>query len=238
MRLPSSIRLASAGTACLAALAAHAGVLTFDFSGLNLAVPDGLSSGVSDTRLLPAAGIVLDVNVTLRIRARDGTAVYNGDLYAALTHESGYAVLLNRTGRRAGSLLGYGDNGFNITLDDQAAAGDIHEYRLTLNGAHNLPLTPAGTALTGTWAPDGRLVPPATATLTDPRTAPLAGLQGLPVGGLWTLFVADWETGGMAALDGWGLQITVIPEPGAAAAGAALGLGGFAALRARRRRAG
>jgi hypothetical protein len=240
--LPRSLHLLPAlrgvaSAALLAGAAAHGAVLTFEFSSLGLAIPDGSSSGVSDTRQLgPAAGPILDVDVTLRIRPRDGSAVYNGDLYAALTHESGYAVLLNRTGRRPGSTLGYGDNGFDVRFDDEAVNGDVHQYRFTLNGAHTGLLQPAPAALAGNWSPDARLVPPAQATLADPRTALLGSFDGLAVAGGWTLFLVDWETGGLAALDSWGLQITVVPEPAAAAAVAGLGLAAGAGLRAWRRR--
>ena len=224
------------GAALLAGATAHGAVLNFEFNNLDLAIPDGSSSGVSDTRQLGAvAGPIIDVNVTLRIRPRDGSAVYNGDLYAALTHESGYAVLLNRTGRRPGSTLGYGDNGFDVSFDDEAGNGDVHQYRLTLNGTHSGLLQPAPTALTGAWHPDGRLVPPAQATLGDPRTAILGSFDGLAVAGGWTLFVADWETGGLAGLDSWGLQITVVPEPAATGAVVALSLAVAAGVRARRR---
>jgi subtilisin-like proprotein convertase family protein len=230
---PLAVLRAVASAGLLASLGAQAAVLSYSFNNLNLAIPDGSSSGVSDTRTLAAVtGPILDVNVTLGIRPRDGGTVYNGDLYAALTHElTGYAVLLNRTGRREGSPLGYGDNGFNVTLDDEAANGDVHQYRLTLNGAHTAALQPAPAALTGAWAPDARLISPAQSTLTTPRTATLSTLDGLAVGGGWTLLVVDWETGGLASLDSWGLQITVVPEPGAIASVAALGLVGLAATR-------
>lgn len=219
-------------------LGVHAAVLNFEFNSLNLPIPDARSSGVSDTRSLPAIpGPILDVNVSLKIRPRDGSAVYNGDLYAALSHESGYSVLLNRVGRRAGSSLGYGDNGFNVIFDDEAVNGDVHQYRLTLNGAHSSVLQPAPAVLTDRWEPDARFVSPDIALLEDvaTRTAILGNFDGLAVAGDWTLLIVDWETGGLAALDGWGLQITVVPEPAAAGMTAALGLVAVAGIRAWRR---
>lgn len=197
------------GTATLSAA-----TYVFDFADLNLAVPDGSSAGVSDTRSLSLPSTpIAHVSVALSLRPRDGRAAFNGDLYAALTHGSGYSVLLNRVGRRAGSVLGYGDNGFDVVFDDAAVLGDVHAYRLTLNGDHATKLQPTSGPLTGTWAPDGRTSQPAEALLVDPRSALLGGFQGMNANGDWTLFVADWESGGLVKLDRWALTITLVPIP-------------------------
>jgi subtilisin-like proprotein convertase family protein len=233
-------RIVNAAAAAGIGFAAHAAILNFEVNGLNLPIPDANSSGVGDTRVLPAApGPILDINVTLKIRPRNGSQVYNGDLYAALSHESGYAVLLNRVGRRSGSSLGYGDNGLDVGFDDEAANGDVHQYRLTLGGSHSTALASGPPALTGAWAPDARFVPPANSWLEDEftRTAMLSNFDGLAVAGDWTLLVVDWETGGLATLDSWGLQITVVPEPSAASIATAAGLASLAGIRIWRRRA-
>lgn len=224
-------------TACLlGAVSASAATFVFDFDNLNTSIPDGSSSGVSVTRQfsLPAAPIT-KVTVFLGLLPRDGSAVFNGDLYVGLTHGSEYAVLLNRVGRRTGSSLGYGDSGFEVLLDDDAAPGDVHAYRLGLGGSHTPSPLPAGTPLTGAWAPDGRLVNPATVLLTDSRDALLDAFNDKDPNGDWTLFVADWETGGLAKLDRWSLQITVVPEPVAAGLLTGLGLTGLVLLRRWRR---
>jgi subtilisin-like proprotein convertase family protein len=221
--------------------ALSAATYVFDFANLNLAVPDGSSAGVSDTRSLslPATPIT-HVTVSLSLRARDGQPAFNGDLYAALTHESGYSVLLNRPGRRPGSVLGYGDNGFDVVFDDDAAQGDVHAYRLTLNGDHATRLQPTGSLLTGTWAPDGRTSLPAEALLGDSRTALLDEFRGLNANGDWTLLVVDWESGGLVKLDRWALAITLapIPEPRALGAVAAVALVVGAGIRRWRRQTG
>src|SRR5690242_1870037 len=109
--------------------AAQATLYTYDFSsGFNNAgvIPDGNVTGWSDTRTanlaadfgpLPAGTTteIVDVNVLLNI-----SGGYNGDLYGYLVHSSGFAVLLNRTGKTGADLIGYSDAGFNITLDGQA----------------------------------------------------------------------------------------------------------------------
>jgi len=133
----------------LTALPSFAVPLTFSWnSGFANAgvVPDGNVTGWSDTRTL--SGItensILDVNVTLHL-----TGGWNGDLYAYLTHASGFSVLLNRAGRTSGNTFGYGDAGLNVTFDDAAANGDIHLYQ-SVGGFATSIANGSG------WAPDGR----------------------------------------------------------------------------------
>jgi hypothetical protein len=46
----------------------------------------------------------------------------------------------------------------------------------------------------------------------------LAGFNGtMPSDGKWTLFASDLSSGAQAEVIGWGLTITTIPEPSAAA---------------------
>ena len=116
---------------------------------VNSVIPDANPNGVASAKMITSPiTSVTDVNATLHV-----TGGWNGDLYAYVTHSSGFSVLLNRVGRRGTDAIGYGDAGFNVTLDDQAANSDIHVYRFTLFGDHS---TPVGGPLTGTWAPDGR----------------------------------------------------------------------------------
>jgi subtilisin-like proprotein convertase family protein len=167
-------------------------------------IPDGNATGWSDTRTVSLTGlpdnIILDVNVRLNI-----SGGYNGDLYAYLVHSSGFSILLNRSGKTAGDAFGYGDAGYNITLDDGAANGNIHLYQTVLN--------PGGSALTGIWAPDARNVNPATVLDTDAQTALLSSFNGLDGNGTWTLFLADMAGGDISTITSWGLDISVVPEP-------------------------
>jgi subtilisin-like proprotein convertase family protein len=195
---------------------------TFSFTNLNQSVFDADESGISDSRTIDfSIGLITDVNVTLNLEGR-GLGAFNGDLYVTLTHESGYSVLLNRPGRRSDNTVGYGDSGLNVTFDDTAVNGDIHSYRLTLNGSNTTPLRTS--PLTGIWAPDGRGVDPDLALVTSPRDKPLSSFNGLNPDGVWTLFVADLETGGTAKLVSWGLEITAVPEPGVYGLATAAGL--------------
>lgn len=173
----------------------------FTFNSINLAIPDGSPVGVSNTQTLgPGLGAIADLNVTLEISGN-----YNGDLYVTLVHGSGFSVLLNRTGRTAADSFGYGDTGFDVTLDDQASNGDIHNYQLALGSA------PSG-ALGGIWAPDARDVNPATTLDTHSRTALLSSFNGLDASGDWTIFLADMESVGTSTLVSWGLEIEQVPD--------------------------
>ncbi len=174
------------------------------------AIPDGNVTGWSDTRILTgiAENTILDVNVWL-----DLGGGWNGDLYAYLTHDTGFSVLLNRVGRTASDGFGYADAGMSVVLDDSAALGDLHGYRAIpgyatlIQGEHR-------------WQPDGRAADPVTVLDTTPRTAWLSSFQGLDPNGAWTLFVADLSNGEEGWVRGWGLEITTtngipaVPEGG------------------------
>jgi subtilisin-like proprotein convertase family protein len=194
-------------------------------------IPDGNTAGWSDTRTITGvAGTITDVNVTLNL-----SGGYNGDLYGYLVHDSGFAVLLNRSGRTGTSAFGYSDAGFNITLDGEAtgsfATYDIHDYR----NVGNTPVFSGG-QLTGTWLEDGRNQDPATVNGTESRDSLLSDFDGLLANGEWTLFLADLAVGGQTTVISWGLEITVIPEPSTWAL-LALGLLGMAGLKRCRGRA-
>lgn len=169
-------------------------------------IRDNDLNGVADTRTLTSAiNDITSLTVTLNIAGG-----YNGDLYAYLTHDSGFAVLLNRVGRTSTSAYGYADSGFNVTFNDLAANGDIHSYQQTLN--------PLGGALTGVWRPDGRNIHPYQSLDSTASTALLSSFNGLDANGDWTLFVADASAVGIARFEGWGLQITgnaaAVPDTG------------------------
>src|SRR5438093_4463966 len=165
------------------------------------AIPDGDPSGVASVQSVstPITSIT-NLKVILQV-----SGTWNGDLYGYLTHGPGFAVLLNRVGRRPGSTVGYGDNGLDVTFDDGAANGDVHVYRRTLNGSD---LTPISGPLTNTWAPDGRTNSPAAVLDTDTGTAFLSSFNGLDPNGEWVLFIADMAAGDLSTLGSWGLQIS------------------------------
>lgn len=188
--------------------------VTQSSGALSVEIPDNSAVGVAhEQEVTGLVGALEFVEVDLRITSRGSGPMFNGDLYVTLTHDSGYSVLLNRVGRRASSSSGYADNGFDIRLSD-AAAADVHSYRLTLSGNEFIPISNLSPAapLTGTWQPDGRAVDPGVVVVTSPRSAGLSTFGGLNPNGVWTLFVADLGTGGLAKLDSWALHLVEVPE--------------------------
>ena len=163
-------------------------------ASVNAGVPDASVVGLAS-----AMNVSTPIGSISKLRVKLNLANgYNGDLYAYLVHDSGFSVLLNRVGKTLIDSFGYGDAGFNITLDDQAPNGDIHKYQ-------NVTV-PSG-PLTGTWAPDGRDIDPAFVTDFDPRTALLSSFQGVNPNGQWILFVADLVAGDVSTLVSWELDI-------------------------------
>lgn len=220
----------------VAASAGGGGAISRFFDNLDLDLVDNSAVGLANEQTVTGVtGPIASLQVTLNLEARGGGPMFNGDLFVTLTHGSGYAVLLNRVGRREDSLAGYGDSGFQVTFSD-AAAADVHNYRLTLNGSHGTPLsaTDAPAALTGAWQPDGRAVDPATVLSSSPRTAGLDSFAGQDPNGVWTLYLADLSEGGLVRLTDWGLEITPVPEPGQVALLTGLALAVFAVMRSRR----
>ncbi|MCI0537664.1 MAG: PEP-CTERM sorting domain-containing protein [Verrucomicrobiales bacterium] len=206
--------------------------LTYNFGGINAAIPDGDPTGLVNVQeISDAPGMnITDLDVTLNISGT-GLGGFNGDLYATLQHDSGYSVLLNRAGARTGVGYGYGDSGLGVTFDD-AATGDMHVYRQVLNGSHTTPL---GGSLTGTWKPDARTVDPNGVLESSSQTATLASFNSVPVNGTWTLFVADLSSGATHQLDSWGMQIAAVPEPHAYGIVAGISLFGLALWRRKHR---
>jgi hypothetical protein len=87
-----------------------------------------------------------------------------------------------------------------------------------------------GRALTGVWQPDARALDPLSAGSafeTATRNSGLSVFNGMDPNGSWVLFAADVASGNESTLMGWGLNITLIPEPGSATL---LGVGFAAAL--------
>ena len=188
-----------------------AAVLTPMSGVLDTAIPDDDANGITSVlNVTGATQNILDITLTLNLTV-PGAASFNGDYYAYLAHDTiaGFAVLLNRPGKTAANPVGTDGAGYtNVVFDDAAANGDIHIYETTLGVGFN-----DGDALTGTWAPDGRNVDPATVVDTDNRTAMLSSFDGQLPNGDWTLFIADMASGGTLTLNEWSMQITLVPEP-------------------------
>ena len=199
-------------SSALVASGAHGQILLID-QKVDLPVPDGDSSGrLSAVTVAGASGTLGTLRVSLELAGIGPDGGVNGDIYAYLQHGTGFAVLLNRPGRRSGNLSGYADNGLSVTFAD-AAPFDVHDYRVGLNGDHAIGLPGA---LTGVWQPDARNTDPGTTVAYEmiPRTAGLASFSGLDPNGEWDLHVFDLESGGEFQLKSWSVEFSSVPEPG------------------------
>lgn len=171
---------------------------------VNTGIPDADPSGLASTILVNTPIQTIDI-ITVTLKIESDFAMWNGDYYAYLVHESGFVVLMNRPGRTATNLDGYSDSGFHITFDD-LATGDVHWYQSILN--------PAGDLLTGDWQPDGRQIDPSDSLDTTPRGVGLSAFNGANPNGDWTLYVADVAAGGEGRLVSWTLNLQgQVPEP-------------------------
>src|ERR1044071_4139758 len=84
-------QFAVAATFLAFALRGSAAVQTFSWTGSQV-VPDNNASGLAFTFNVPGSPLMItDVSVNLNIAGG-----WNGDLYAYLSHGSGFVVLLNR----------------------------------------------------------------------------------------------------------------------------------------------
>jgi subtilisin-like proprotein convertase family protein len=152
-------------------------------------IPDDDTTGLADNRIVHS-GITQLTEVEVHLEIAGG---WNGDLYAHLVHEDGYAVLLNRSGRTESSDAGSPASGFDITLSDNAVT-DVH-------------LVESAGTVTGLLQPAARDVNPQLAYDTSARTEYLSSFQGLPASGEWTLFLVDAAGGNVSTLVSWGLTL-------------------------------
>lgn len=194
---------------------------TFDFNSIGINVPDGIGTGVVNVRSVASAiQEITDLSVSLHLSggAAPGFTGINGDLYAYVQHDSGFAVLLNRPGMDGTNPFGYFDpGGINVVFDDLGVNGDVHHYQDEGIFALSGPLT-------GTFQPDGRnidsLFSTPAAVNAAPRVAMLSTFDGLDASGNWTLYVEDmFGDGSQFVLESWSLHITgndsltTVPEP-------------------------
>jgi hypothetical protein len=173
----------------IAACALQAGLYSFNYT-VGTAIPDGSASGLGNQQTvsgLPAT--IQDVTVGINI-----SGGYNGDIYGYIRHNDTLVMLLDRVGTTSGNHFGYDDAGVDVTLSDHATqVPTIHLYQdaaYSINGNGQL---------TGTWRPDG---------------GSFISFQNATPNGTWTVFFADLSAGGgQSMLEGWSLNITVVPEP-------------------------
>lgn len=212
-------------------IAARAGADTevHMFNDVNLAIPSASDVGVTDTRAITSAITnITDVNVWLKIGPQYTTPAatgYNGDIYAALTHNGRKAILLNRVGRRGytSSTLGYADDGYDVTFSDTGVDGDFHAYRVRLTGSHDTALG-SGVQATGEFEPDAREDNISAANLEDPRAAFLSRFSGMDANGDWVVTAYDRFAGDTHTLQDFDLILTDVGGATETIQNSALGL--------------
>ncbi len=205
--------------------------LLYDYSGSSVALPDGNGSGVAfGFSISDPSSSITAVTVTLNL-----SGGFNGDVYAYLSHGSGFAVLLNRTGRGSttpgSSAAGYANTGFAITFDSTASA-NVHFYQ------NNSPSYNGSGQLTGFWQPDGRAIDPglAASAFDASGSANFSTFTGLNPNGNWTLYLEDVSSGGISTLNDFSVSVSAVPEPANIALGIFAGIFASATLWRRRRR--
>jgi hypothetical protein len=185
----------------------QAALYTYNFGNINAVIPDNSGTGYANnqtidegTQLNFLGGNLSIASVVVRLDISGGM---NGDLYAYVRHQTangtGFTVLLDRVGTAPGNplgstLSGFGPDGLGnpFRLTDSAAYGDVHNAADPGYNGH----------LAGTWRVDQSVAGNS-----------FTSFQGLNPLGTWSLFLADYSGENVSTLNGWGLEITAVPEP-------------------------
>src|ERR1017187_2409861 len=101
------------------------GTISYGWSG-SQTIPDNNASGVAYSFNISAGEPLAITNMTVDLTLASG---WNGDLYAYLSHGSGFSVLLNRIGSTAANPGGSGVSGMNVEFSDSYPSD---RYALTL----------------------------------------------------------------------------------------------------------
>jgi len=171
--------------AALAAWNTQAMLYTTNWT-VNASVPDNNLSGWADSRTVGVSGMLITPGSLLVSLNLSGG--WNGDLYAYLVHDTGFAVLLDRVGY-TGSGYGYGTAGMNVWLTDEAGVGNIETVPAPYSANALSPYSRSGYA------------------------GSLASFDNLDPSGTWTLFIADLSGGGVTTVVDWGLQMDIVAVP-------------------------
>lgn len=191
--------------ALLAAASTQAALVTETYGPnvVNTAITDNDPVLTTFLRSVTASVILqlTEVEISFELRGTTEDAGWASDMFASLLKSpvsvapsigDPSAVLLNQVGISSGDLVGFGYDGWNITLKDSAAT-DIHGHSFVTG------------VLTGTFQPDGRV---GSAALDPARTAMLAAFNGGTGNGDWRLNVGDLAETGTMQLVSWSLTLT------------------------------
>ena len=90
------------------------GTISYSWNG-SQTIPDNDASGVAFSFNLSPGEPLAITDVTVDLNIAGG---WNGDLYAYLSHGSGFSVLLNRIGSTAANPGGSGVSGMNVEFSE------------------------------------------------------------------------------------------------------------------------
>lgn len=207
--------LKAAGLAALLAVPASANAQVFSAPGVGGLgpIPDGAGTGVpgvptvSQATIVSGGGVVQ--NVSIDFGAGGLVHTWAGDLTVTLTHPNGTTVqdIMRRPGRGSASTFGFNSD-FLIG----------NSYSFSDAGTDLFAVAPPATIASGNYRASTNAANPA-----DPSPPPEAyaytatsfatTFGGLPADGAWTLTITDWGGGDVGSLNGWTLNVTVVPEP-------------------------
>lgn len=237
------MKLLTTAAALLAAGSASAALVTETYTPtiVTTTIADNQPVLTSFLLSINSSAILSLSEVTISFELRGTTPGYGwaSDMFASLlkspvatapTIGDPSAVLLNRVGITDTDPVGFGYDGWNITLRDQAPVGDP-----PVTDIHGASLVSG--VLTGSFQPDGRIGP--TDTL---RPALLSAFNGGSGNGDWRFNLGDLSAGGTMQLVSWSLTlvgedtVSAVPEASTWAAGLAFaGAGAAQWWRSRRR---
>lgn len=141
-----------------------------------------------------------------------------GDLLIQLTSPSGTtADVLVRPGVTTATSFG--------SSSDFLAA---NTYAFVNSGGTAFPTGSAASVASGTYNRLGRA---AAGQVASDSGLDFTAFNGQDLNGTWTLSIRDYGSGDTGSINGWSMDISSVPTPGAAAM---LGLGGLASFRRRR----
>jgi hypothetical protein len=145
----------------------------------NLAIPDNVPAGVTDTMTIPSGPTIPDLNITLNV-----THTFVGDLRFTLSHNGGAAVdFFDRPGY-TGTGFGCGGDNVDVMADDQGPDTPIE------NQCSNLPAI-SGDAVGG----------------DPPNSSLLAAFNGQSLAGTWVINASDNAGADTGTLNQWCLVV-------------------------------
>lgn len=189
---------------------------TITQQGTNYSIPDNSPGGVAIPLNVSTLGNITSLN-SITLFGLSHTWI--GDLTISLQKDGKTVALLDRLGRTGSNTVG--------------SLYDLNGDYTFADGATPLPLELSGSTV---LAPGIYGLAPNITHGNLGYAGSLSDFEGMELAGIWTLNISDRAALDTGRLQGWGLNVTVVPEPGTYAL--LLGAGipmGLLAMRRRRK---